>query len=193
MAYCTNTDVKTYLDIDRSDDDDKLTTLIARAQEMIDKHTGLTFEASSDTTRTFDAVRDIDEDDPAVLCLDEWIADITTVTNGDSVVVSSSEYTTEPRNVTPYYAIRLLDSSGKAWTYTTDPEDAISVAGKWAFSESPPADVVQACIDITILLYRGAPNPRRGGKGKAGKDGVSTPAAMIRDVLMDLDHYQRKV
>lgn len=68
--------------------------------------------------------------------------------------MSASEYTTEPRNDTPYHALKLLTSSGKSWTYTNDPEDAITITGKWAYSESAPEDIVYACKRLATLFYR---------------------------------------
>ena len=60
----------------------------------------------------------------------------------------------EPRNETPYYAIRLLDSTSLDWEYNTDPENPITVNGKWAYSEAAPADIVQATVRLAAFLYR---------------------------------------
>lgn len=151
MAYCTNTDVKTYLGITGSGDDALLTSLCTRAQAMVDRYCNRTFEASSNTDRKFDAVRDTVL---GVLFLDEDLASINTITNGDGTSVASTKYVTEPRTATPYYSIRLLASSNLSWTYTTDPENAITVSGKWAYSTTAPADVVHATIRWAAYLYR---------------------------------------
>lgn len=151
MAYCTNTDVKTYLGISGTGDDTLLTALCARAQAAVDRYCNRTFEASSNTDRKFDAVQDVDG---AVLYLDADLASINTVTNGDATTVTSGQYVTEPRQDTPYYALRLLASSGVAWTYSTDPQNAITVNGKWAYSTSAPTDIVHATIRWAAYLYR---------------------------------------
>lgn len=151
MAYCTNSDVKIYLGISGSGDDTLLTSLCTRAQAMVDRYCNRTFEASSNTDRKFDAVRDTVL---GVLFLNEDLASINTITNGDATTVTSGQYVTEPRAVTPYYAIRLLASANIAWTYTTDPENAITINGKWAYSTSAPADVVHATIRWAAYLYR---------------------------------------
>ena len=153
MAYCTVADVKQYLGNTTTDDDTLLGELIPRAQKAIETHTHRVFEATSDTTRVFDA--DCDTDD-RLLYLDEDIVSITTVTNGDGTTVTSSQYVTYPRNRTPYYAVELKLSPGIIWEYdsSSDPEGAISVTGKWAYSESPPDDIVHACIRLVGYYYR---------------------------------------
>ena len=151
MAYVSVDQLKRHIGISSTSDDVILAELIDEAQALIDAETGRTFEASADTTRYMDAVRDVQG---ALLWLDGDLCQITTVTNGDSVVVASNEYVTEPRRATPYYAIRLLDSSGKSWDYATDEENAIAVTGRWAFSLMPPADVRQACRDLAHIAYK---------------------------------------
>ena len=192
MAYTDKATVKTYCDISSTDDDDLIDDLIDYAQKAIETYCSRVFEASSDTTRKFDAVRDVDG---VTLWLDEDLAAITTVTNGDSVVVSSSEYTTEPRNTTPYYALRLLASSNKYWTYDDDPENAISILGKWAYSTSAPNDIVHATIRFTAWLY----NQKDTGGDSTDQPLISPdgtlvmPAAFPRDVLRLITPYKKVI
>lgn len=154
MAYTTNTKVKLLLGETSASDDALLTTLIAQAQDMIDVFVGRTFEADSDSTRTFDSERDVCG---YRLWLDHDLAAITSITNGDGTVLTTSQYTTEPRNDTPYYAIRILSSTGQYWqanSTTGDPEDAISIAGRWAYSITAPDGIVRACEEWAVLLYK---------------------------------------
>lgn len=154
MAYTSLATVKSHLGITSTSTDDIIATLITEAQNLIDASCGRTFEASSDTERTFDALRDIEG---AVLYLDADLCAVTTVTNGDGVVVASDEYVTLGRNA-PYYAIELLTSSGKTWSYTTDHQNAISVVGRWAYSTTAPAVVQQAARDLVTIAYRNREN-----------------------------------
>lgn len=156
MAYATNTQVKTYLGITSSTDDALLTLLISEAQAMIDAVTHRTFEASGDTTRKFDACEDVDGQ---TLHLDKDLCAITSITNGDGATITTAQYVTEPRNDTPYHSIKLLASSGTVWAYTTDPENSISIVGKWAYSTSAPTAISQLCIKATAALYRLRENP----------------------------------
>lgn len=97
-------------------------------------------------TRYRDATLDVSG---SALYLDDDLLSATTVTNGDAVAVSSSNYVTEPRNETPYYALTLKGSSGLVWTYSTDAENAISIAGVWGYH----ADYANAWADTgaTVL------------------------------------------
>lgn len=156
MAYAAASDVKTYLGISGSGDDDLITALIARAQRAIDSRTGRSFEVSVDTTRRFTVGKDTVGEK---LLFDADICAITTVkTDADDgsggTTVPATAYVTLPRNKTPYYGIQLLTSKNYDWTYTSDPEAGISVEGKWAYSTSPPADIVQACIRWAAYMYR---------------------------------------
>ncbi|MFH1604958.1 MAG: head-tail connector protein [Pseudomonadota bacterium] len=151
MAYTTSALVKTYLGISGSGDDTLLGTLVTRAQAAIDRYCGRTFEASTNTDRYFDPVRD---SDGRTLRLDRDLCSINSITNGDSATVTATQYVTEPRNDTPYYAIRLLASSGTWWTYVDDPENAITISGKWAYSTTAPDDIVQAATRLAAWSYK---------------------------------------
>lgn len=188
MAYCTNTEVKNYLGISDSSDDALITTLIAAAQAQIDKHCRRSFEASQDSTRYFNADEDVTDFD---LWLDKDLCAITTVTNGDGSTVSSSKYTTIPRNEIPYYRLRLLGSSGLAWTYTSDPDDAISIAGKWAYSTSAPADIKQACIRLAAFMYRQKDKSMFDVQVLDAGSQYVTPLAIPNDVKEILADYRR--
>jgi len=152
MAYTNTAAVRTYLDISGAADDDLIETLIDAAQAAIDNHCHRTFEASADSTKYFDFSAEFVDGD--TLWLDDEICSITTVTNGDGVAVSSSEYTTIPRNADRFFGIRILSNSGKYWTYTDEWMDAIEVTGKWAWSTTAPDDVVQACKRLASFYYK---------------------------------------
>ena len=152
MAYTDIDDFKLFRNITGTGVVALIETLVAAVQQMIDNYTGRTFEAAADSTRYFTVGRDTEG---SYLWFDEDIASITTVTNGDpdSTEVTSSEYTTFPRNETPYYGIKILRSAAKVWQYDEDHEDAISVLGKWAYSTTAPADIIQAAHLWIAHLY----------------------------------------
>ena len=187
MAYTTLATLKTYLGIKTGTltDDDMLSGLIVTAQAMIEADRRRTFEASADTTRTFDAVEDVDGE---YLWIDVDLCAITEVANGDGTEVTASQYTTDPRNFTPYWRLKLLNSSGLAWTYTTDPEDAISITGKWAYSETAPADIADSCKQLAAYLYRSKDSM---GDVVAYPDSnmIEMPAGIPKTVRMILDRY----
>jgi hypothetical protein len=160
MAYCSLADLKAYLKIDSSntDDDTLLQAFLDAAQGAIDLDRGRTFEAAADSTRRFDAVRDVGKDDgdsyAQTLYLDQDLCQITSITNGDGTTVTSSQYVTEPRNDTPYWAIKLKLDSGIVWTYSSTPENAIAITGRWAYSVTAGPAVVQVVKEWAKYMYK---------------------------------------
>jgi len=190
VAYCTVDSVKQYLGIDSSSDDNLIDTIVTRSQAVIDKYCTRTFAASADTTRYFDAVEDISG---PYLWFGDDLASITTVTNGDSTTISSSDYVTEPRNKTPYSGIKLKAATGIIWTYTTSPENAISITGKWAYSATAPSDIEHACLVLAAWLYRYKDTINEGSdRPIVTADGVTIlPSQLPRQVMQILRPYRR--
>lgn len=187
MAYASLERLKEYLGISVTADDALLETCIARAQVAIESKLDRVFEASADSTRTFDAIADVDG---PTLYLDRDLCAITSITNGDSTAVATSSYVTEPRRDTPYYAIRLRESATISWTYDDSPEGAISVVGRWAYSLTAPEDIVQATLRWAALMYR---QKDSGFETVAIPDAgiVTTPAGIPKDVGLLLAPYRR--
>ncbi len=155
MSYLTVNDLKAYLNITESTDDNLLVTLIAAAQKAVESHTRRVFEASADAIRYFTVGVDTDG---ATLLLDRDLCAITSIiTNADStspITLATTEYFTKPRNHTPYYEIVIAGSSGQSWRYASDAEAGIKVTGKWAYSLTAPADIVQACRRLAGYAYK---------------------------------------
>jgi hypothetical protein len=190
-VYCSLAQLKTYIGADTTDDDAFLTECIERAQAMIETHTGRLFECAADTTRTFDALRDTSAN-RRELRLDHDLCAITTVTNGDATTVAALSYVTEPRNARPYYALCLKGSTGLVWTYEDDPENAISIAGKWAYSTTPPADIEQACVRLAAYLYRQKDSSADLDRPIISADGTTLlPARIPADVQSAIGPYVR--
>lgn len=187
MAYATTPQLKAYLKLAVTTDDALLADFLTRAQSIVERVTNKVYEAATDTTRRFDAIRDVD--DRLLFFDNQWIASITSVTNGDGILVAASDYVTEPRNSAPYYGIRLKDDANVVWTFSSSPQDAIAVVGKWAYAASAPDYIVQATIRLAAYLYRQKDN----ATGDADRplltgDGVTImPQALPADVLRLLE------
>ena len=197
MAYVLTSDVIQYGDFDTdftSDnaDYDWLAGLISKATAIIETYTGRVFEATSDT-RYFDAVEDVTG---LTLLLDEdlAVADTDTiVTNGDAAVFTSDHYVTEPRNETPYDAIKLKGSTGYAWDLDSDgdAENAISIAGVWGYSETPPEDIKHATIKLVRLMYKQRSGELDSVSPVVTPQGILVmPPGFPRDILLILDKYK---
>jgi len=196
MPYTTADNVRTYLGETSEADDPLLTTLIARAQKYIDNYCNRTFEAAADSTKYFDAsydgTGDIGGKYNRSLFLGGDLCQITSITNGDSTTVASTEYVTVPRNEPPWYELRLKRGSDVAWTYEDDPEDAIVVVGRWAYSVTPPVDVVQACERLTVFLYRQKDSNADVDRPRQTPEGTwLMPMAMPKDIAALLAPYRR--
>ena len=195
MAYLTAGQFKAYRDISSSDDDSLIEDLIDRAEQAIDSYTNRTFEGTNDD-RTFDTHRDTDG---GVLWVyrEGDLASINTITNGDGTTVSSSDYVTEPRNAVnrgvPIIGIRLKIGSGESWEIDSNgyTEDAITVNGVWAYSATPPDDIVQATAMLVAHYYD--------SRDSVGGDVVLVPGVSVRipkgmpaTVRQILDQYARE-
>ena len=143
--YATVTDVRsTYLASTGTSNDALILDLIRSVSQEIDMTCVRSFTPHRQT-RYFDFYEDIYR---GSLILDRDLGEIVTLTNGDSVAVAANERVTEPRNNTPYWSIDLLLSSNKIWTYTTDPENAISLDGVWTYH----TDYANAWADNSCTL-----------------------------------------
>lgn len=157
MSYITLADYKRDQGIPSANitKDEQLQDFIDRAQTVIENHCRRKFEASANTTRHFDAVRDVHG---LTLWLDRDLATINSVTNGDGTVITSGQYTVLPVNALadgkPIHAIKIKGSAGISWTFDDDPEGAIAISGSWAYSETPPPDIVQATFRLTHYFFQ---------------------------------------
>ena len=191
MAYVAASDVVLYGDWASSDDDALLSVLITRATAIIEEHTGRCFEAASNT-RYFDAVEDVHG---RTLYLDADLAVIasdTTITNGDGQTVAASDYVTEPRNDGPFHAITIRNSSSASWTYTLDPENAITIDGKWGYSVAAPDDIKHATIRIVKWLYDQRKTDEDMNRPLLLEGGhMVMPGRLPHDVMQILEKYRR--
>ena len=194
MAYATLSELRAYLKLGTSEtgDDTLLTDLLTRAQAYIDSPQccNRTFEASADTTRYFDATRAVDG---LTLRLDYDLATTpTTVTNGDGTTIASTYYVLEPRNIAPYFQIRLKATSGIVWSYGDDPDNPIAVTGKFAYSVTAPTAIKQATLVLAAWFYR-----QRGANADVDRsvmaDGMVIMPTSLPKVFWDLvGGYKRR-
>jgi len=183
--YATLTDLTAYLGIDESTaDDGLLLQLLERAQAAIDGMCHRQFEAASDSTRRYD-FRSVD---CSTLYLDADLCAVTSVVNGDGITIGASAYTTEPRNMTPSYALRLRDVVGLAWDgWNSD----IAVTGKFAYSTTAPADIKHATVRLAAWMYRQKDNTA-GDQAMIAGDVTILPSRIPSDVEAMLMPYVRR-
>lgn len=187
MAYTTVADLKAYLDISVTTDDTLLTACITRAQAMLEARIGRVFEAA--TATNYFHVEDIDGKELWLGSYD--LLTVTTLTNGNGVVIDAANFRLEPRNFTPKFLIKL--DSAYSWEFT-DGDSEISVAGTWGYSATAPGDIVQACIRLSSYLYRQKGSNSDFDRPIVTGDGVTImPSDIPRDIFKTVDHYIRRI
>lgn len=193
MAYATLAQVKDYLDINYDTSDVLLTRLLQRAETAIDRYTGRTFEAETET-RYFE--RHHLDDTGFLLLVDRDLLTITTLTNGDSssTAIPNTEYwLTDARGGRnygpPYHAIRLKIDSTYSWEFDTD--YFVEVAGTWGYSTTAPNDIAHATIRL-VAYYYAQKDAQVFDTTAVPEAGVITvPQGMPRDVERILEPYLR--
>lgn len=175
MAYLTLAEYKQYKGLSNADDDALIDALIDGAQKWLDRACKRTLHTDSDTTRYFDSFADVDGN---VLYLDDDLAAITSITI-DGTALASTEYTTSPRNETPYYEIKMKRNSDYSWTDDNaagdyDAEDAIAVTGKWCYLSAVTDDLRHQMKRLVDYMYT--------QKDAGAFDVTAVPAAGIIEV-----------
>jgi len=130
-SYCLLADLKTYLGVAATTDDDLMQSMLDAATNRIDTFCARNFQAAADSVRYFDPLANAYGE---YLWLDQDLSYLTSVVNGDSVNITT-DLVTQPRNDTPYYALKIKASQSSYWTYDTTPENAITITGRWAYME----------------------------------------------------------
>ena len=118
-----------HMDADATGDDELLKALIAAASAEFARETGRTCLPGY-AVRHFDApIRS-----PYALDLDEDLLELATLTNGDGSDISAEAVALRPLNAYPKWRITLRSNAGITYTYASDPQGAIRVAGWWGYA-----------------------------------------------------------
>lgn len=187
MAYTTLADCKAYMGIADTTDDILITSLITRAQKIIEEYTGRIFEAET-ATKYFD--QDNVEGRNLYLFGHDLLT-VTTLINGDGTEIASANYRLEPRNETPKWMIRLDENT--SWKFN-DSDSEIIIPGTWGYSATAPADIVHYCIRLATFLYRQKDTSTDVDRPIVTGDGVTImPANVPSDIVNGLKKYCRRV
>ncbi|MFA5150254.1 MAG: hypothetical protein WC433_05035 [Candidatus Omnitrophota bacterium] len=111
-----------------TNDDSIMSVMLEGISRWIDDQTHRTFYPRIET-------RLFDYPDDEILFLDDDLLSLTTLTNGDSTVITSVQYVLYPKNAYPKQWVKILPSTSLTWQPTDDgdAESAISVLGWWGF------------------------------------------------------------
>ena len=193
MAYVTVTQLQEYAGIEDDRHNGLLALLIERAQAHIEREVGFSFEASADTTRNLSAASIYrgGNVDGLTLYFPTWLYSITSITNGNSVAVASTEYVTLPRTA-PYYGVRLKVSKSLRWELdaNNDADDAIAIVGRWTYSTSAPADIQHACLRLALWYYRQRDSSTDMDRPLLAEGVTILPSSIPADVTAILSAYR---
>ena len=195
MTYTDAALIKAYAGALGTGDDALLDDLGDRAQKLVENYTGRVFEGTGTSSRSFDAVADVED---RTLYFDEDAVSITSIRNkADSATgseaITAAQYVTLPRNRTPYYGIRLLASANKEWDYEDDPETGVTVIANWRYSATPPDDIVQATTRLAAFLYRQKDTNSDLDRPLLTDAGVTIlPSQVPHDVKQTLEFYRKR-
>lgn len=193
-GYCTLNEFKSYQRVTTADatDDGVIEDLVEAASRYIDRYCVRKFYTSTATSRYFNIP------DGRLLWLDADLLSIDALgfVNGDGSTIASTEYTLLPYNETPYYAIRLKDSSSTTWETDSEgsAEKVLTITGTWGYASAVPDDIKGACLMIAEGLYK-----RRFGENTSGTTTITgagvviTPADIPVTARAMLDPYRRLV
>jgi len=125
--YVSYEDVKTYLGITGTGDDDLLVDISTRASRIWDKLTRRFFYEMRET-------RYFDYEDEYVLHLNADLLSLITLTNGDGTEIESDDYILYPLNLYPKLRVEC-DKSTTGFVYTSTRQRAISILGLWGWHD----------------------------------------------------------
>lgn len=186
MALLTVADLKAHLGISSSADDALLTAYIGAAQKAIETKTRRIFETVTET-RYFGPDRLIDR---ARLRVGDVLS-VSAVVDGTGVSLTAGQYRLEPVGAATFSHIRALSGMGSAWIFNVDA--LVAVTGVWGFSSTPPADVVQACRQLSAWLYRQRNSSDDLDRPIISGDGVVlAPAGLPKGVMELISPYIRR-
>ena len=187
MAYTTLENVKTYLGIPTvtTSDDALITNLMQQSIDFIDRYVGYKFESFSDT-RYFESNCIIE----LSLLLDYPLLSISTLTNGDSTTILSSQYRLYPLNSEAKWEIGFKSTSTVFWNFTNY-DDVIAVAGAWGLFSSCPSEITHISNRLAAYLYRQKDNTGDLDRTVALASGYLLPQNLPNDLMQVLNKYRR--
>ena len=177
-GYCTLPEFKAYITArgqtlaTDATDDSVIEALIEKVSRDIDQESQRTYYARTETHYF-----DVPEDSQTELELGDDLLTVTTLTNGDDTVITSSYYTLYPLNAGRYRTLKLKQSSGYIWLSDSngDTDGVISIAGTWGFYAIVPDNINGLCKAVVRKEYM------RYGPGESGVAPVTAAGVVITE------------
>lgn len=192
-GYCTLQEIKDYIVTSTTDatDDAVIEDAIEGVSRSFDVVTGRTFYARTETH-----YYDTPLNERELWINDDDLLTITTLTNGNAVVITSGQYKLYPLNKNPKYKIYLLPASNVYWTADTSGnlEGAITLVGTFGYSATAPDDIREACRrEVNSQLKKRFGENTTGIATITGAGVVITPEGFSKDTMQVLKKYMKLV
>lgn len=190
MSYLSLAELKEYLDVTESTDDNLLQHAINTAKMFFDNQTHRTFETGPEEVEKFSPVMSTVNE---TLFLNRDLLTVSDVSIG-GVTVVTDDFVLQPLNGLPKHFVTLRATSGLNW-FEDFSEDSISVTGVWAFSAEAPPDVIECNKILASHFYK-----RRESIDSTADRDIMSPTGLIlmagnipKDARKIIDYYRRRV
>lgn len=194
MTYPTTANVKTFLGVVGAGEDTLIGWLLEAAVAFVEKYCGHDFV--SQAGQTYEVVPEYPNllaGKRVLLIRDVDLYAVTSVTNGDGVVVAAGDYKLLPRSGPPYYKIELDADSGLVWWRGSDGSGVVEIQGTTGYSSACPDDVFLAILEIAAYEYRARQSGAGGVVTTATRQGIIVPPGSYPSYITDLlDPYRRR-
>jgi hypothetical protein len=186
MAYVTLSEFKSYITEATGGSQSSystaenalLQTFLDEAQADLETKTGRRFEGVT-ATRTFG----VESVNGKKLLMDDDLISVSSIVNGDSATLSSTDWYLLPRNHTPHHAIALVS---EAWDATDD----IQVTGVWGYSQTPSADCKRIVKRLAFFFWQKRTNT--GESVVVGEGAIQTASEYPADVKTWIQRHERR-
>lgn len=165
-------------------EDAVLQTFLDQAEAELNAQTKKRYEAATETH--YFRPCDMAWNNARVLLLKDWLLSVSTLTNGNSTVISPVDYWLLPRGGGPYSAIEIK-SSAAGWSFNTDGE--ISVAGAWGFTATADDRVKRVTMRLAEFFFQKRATT---GESQVIGEGQIIVAAMYPEDVRDFILGQRR-
>lgn len=182
MTYPTVAELKTWLGIAGSSEDTQVTIIINGAIATCEQLTNRVWVAAT-ATKVFPVEYPYVDKTYKTLTFFEDLCTITTVTNGDGVVVAATEYDAMPL-LAPYYQLKLRRESGKSFTRSSAGA-GVSIAGTWGATTACPNDLKELILELATHRYRMRQNTNAGQVVTTSKSGIIAQPADVPQYIKD--------
>ena len=184
--YIGTAELKRYLSIDGTVDDQLLQESINRAESAITSFTRRNFLGTAGTVYASRYEQERVRNN--AFWLYEDLHTLTSLTLGDGQSVPLGSVWLEPREGPPYRSIRLRS----AYVYTWNTDQDMVIAGTWGYSTVVPDDIVQATVRLSAQHYRQKDATPQDVIGNEALGMQQSPRGLPSDVYDILQKYRSR-